>query len=110
MSARVFLLHLVLFTFAMPQAEVVYLGSDGGLTKLYTATESYLMEPTLNDFERRLDPAISSRISRAAIVNLDFVTEVIPLTGGSGEVVLKNGARLEVSRRRLRELLEREFR
>jgi hypothetical protein len=29
-----------------------------------------------------------------------------PLPGGSGEVALKNGARLEVSRRRYRELLQ----
>jgi len=32
--------------------------------------------------------------------------EVFPLTGGAGKVLLKNGHRLEVSRRRFRELLQ----
>lgn len=56
--------------------------------------------------EERLDPKAFFRISRAAIVNLDFVTEVRPLIGGFGEALLKTGAVLEVSRRRLKELLE----
>jgi hypothetical protein len=34
------------------------------------------------------------------------VPEVFPFPGGSGEVLLKNGQRLEVSRRRYRDLLE----
>jgi two-component system LytT family response regulator len=89
----------------IPQKEVVYLGSEGGLTKLFTADRHYLMDPTLNDFERRLDPAAFSRISRTALVNLDWIASVDTLVGGFGEVVTKNGTRLEVSRRRLRELL-----
>jgi two-component system LytT family response regulator len=87
------------------QKEVVYLGSEGGLTKLYTADRHYVMDPTLNDFERRLDPAAFFRISRTALVNLDWITSVDTLVGGFGEVVTKSGARLEVSRRRLKELL-----
>ena len=50
------------------------------------------MDPTLNDLEKRLDPARFFRISRAALINLNAVTEVFPLPGGSGEVALKNGA------------------
>ncbi|MBZ5724515.1 MAG: LytTR family transcriptional regulator [Acidobacteriia bacterium] len=57
----------------VPQAEVVYFGSDGGLTKRYTAGHRYAMEPTRNDFEQRLDPAVFFRVSRTAIVNLDFI-------------------------------------
>ena len=91
----------------IPQKEAVYLGSEGGLTKLYTSTESYVMEPTLSDFERRLNPAAFCRISRTAIVNLDYVSEVGMLVGGYGEAILKTGARLEVSRRRVKDLLAR---
>ena len=87
------------------QRDVVYWGSDGGLTKLYTIGESYIMEPTLNEFERRLDPSVFCRISRTVIVNLDYVSEVNMLVGGYGEVLLKSGPRLEVSRRRLRALM-----
>jgi two-component system, LytTR family, response regulator len=91
----------------IPQKQVVYLGSEGGLTKLHTADQSHVMEPTLNDFDARLDPAVFFRVSRTAIVNLDYVAEVEMLEGGYGEAVLKTGVRLEVSRRRLKALLEK---
>ena len=89
----------------IPQGEVVYLGSEGGLTKLHTTNQHYVMEPSLNDFDCRLDPSVFCRVSRTAIVNLDYVAEVDTLAGGYGDVLLKNGVRLEVSRRRLRLLL-----
>jgi two-component system LytT family response regulator len=89
----------------IPQKDVVYFGSEGGLTKLYSAGQSYVMEPTMNDLERRLDPAVFFRISRTAIINFDYVSEVEMLVGGYGEAVLKTGLRLEVSRRRLRMLM-----
>jgi DNA-binding LytR/AlgR family response regulator len=65
------------------------------------------VEPTLNDLEGRVDAAAFFRISRAALVRLDAIAEVAPLVGGHGEVLLKNGTRLPVSRRRFRELLDR---
>jgi two-component system LytT family response regulator len=89
----------------IPQKDAVFLGSESGLTTLYTADQHYLMEPTLNDFERRLDAAVFCRVSRTAIVNLNYVTEVDVLTGGYGEVVLSSGTRLEVSRRRFKDLM-----
>ena len=64
------------------------------------------MHPTLNDMQQRLDPKRFFRISRAALVSLSAVAEVHPMPGGSGELRLKNGERLEVSRRRFRELLD----
>jgi two-component system LytT family response regulator len=63
------------------------------------------MDPSLNDLERRLDPARFFRISRAAVINLNAVTKVLPETGGSGEVLLRNGVTLEVSRR-FRDLIQ----
>jgi len=87
--------------------EVLYFASEEGLTKLCSADQHYWMEPTLNDLEARLDPASFFRVSRAAIVNLDSIQDVFPMPGGHGEVLLKNGARLEVSRRRFKQLLEK---
>jgi hypothetical protein len=46
-------------------------------------------------------------VSRTAIVNLDTVVEVVPTIGGQGEVRLRDGTRLEVSRRRFKALTER---
>jgi len=88
------------------ESRVLYFGTEGSLTRLVADKGEYWMDPTLNDLERRLDPARFFRISRAALTNLNAVTEVIPLTGGSGEVLLKNGQKLEVARRRFRDLLQ----
>jgi two-component system LytT family response regulator len=91
----------------VPQDEVLCFSAEQGLTALTTARERHWMEPTLNDLERRLDPEVFFRVSRAAIVRLDAIAEVVPLVGGYGELLLRNGARVQVSRRRLRELLLR---
>jgi len=87
--------------------EVHYFASEDKISKAYTATGCFWMEPTLNALEERLDPAMFFRVSRAAIVKLDFVLEVVPLVGGYGEVRLRNGVGLPVSRRRFGELLSR---
>jgi two-component system, LytTR family, response regulator len=88
------------------EARVLYFSSQGGLTRLVSDGAQYWMDPTLNELEQRLDPARFFRVSRAALINLNAVAEVHPLTGGSGEVLLKNGQRLEVSRRRFQGLLQ----
>jgi len=90
----------------VPESRVLYFGSEGSLTRLAGEDGEYWMDPTLNDLEQRLGPERFFRISRAALINLNAVTEVMPLAGGSGEVLLKNGQKLEVARRRFRELLQ----
>ncbi len=90
----------------IPQNEVCCFVSEEGLTRLYTSDQSHWIDPTLNDLEIRLDTAVFLRISRAGMIRLEAVREVIPMMGGSGEVLLKNGMKLEVSRRRFRELIE----
>ncbi len=90
----------------IPQNEVFHFASEEGLTKLCTREQEYWMQPTLTDLEKRLDSTIFFRVSRAAIVNLNAVEELQHLVGGYGAVILKNGTRVEVSRRRMRELVD----
>ncbi len=87
--------------------DVLCFVSEDGLTRLSAADQQYWMSPTLNDLEARLDPRHFFRISRGAIVNLDTVREVSPTAGGHGELMLKDGSRYEVSRRRFKELAEK---
>lgn len=90
----------------IPLQDVVWFSSQDRLTSLHTRDKEYVLDPTLNELEERLDPACFFRISRAAIVNLNAVAEVLPLAGGVADAVLANGTRLEVSRRRLKDLLQ----
>jgi len=91
----------------VPIDDVLFFASDGGQTRLQTTEQHYWMQPTLGELEQRLDPQRFFRISRAAIVRMDAVREVLPQSGGHGEVLLANDVRLEISRRRFKELLER---
>jgi DNA-binding LytR/AlgR family response regulator len=91
----------------VPVDHVVCFVSEGGLTKLETAGHHCWMQPSLTELTQRLDDEVFCRISRAAIVRLDAVREVLPSSGGSGEVVLNNGTQLEISRRRFKQLLEK---
>lgn len=90
----------------IPTASIVAFLAEGGLTKLCTQDREYWMDPTLNELEERLDAAHFFRVSRAAIIRLDDVKEVAPMPGGAGEVALQSGRRLEVSRRRFKDLLD----
>ncbi len=90
----------------VPLAEVVAFTFDEGQTRLHTATEQLLMQPTLAQLSKRLDPARFFQVSRAAVVHLDAVREAKPHTDGTGQIVLSNGTVVEVSRRRWRPLLD----
>lgn len=91
----------------VPASQAAYFESVDGLTRLSAeGGESYWIDPPLQDLEARLDARQFYRISRNALVNLSQVTELHPLPGGSAEVTMKGGLRLEVSRRRFRGLME----
>jgi two-component system LytT family response regulator len=91
----------------VPAREVLCFVSENGLTKLQAAGDHSWMSPTLNDLEVRLDARHFFRVSRAAIVNLDAVRQVVPNETGGGELTLRDGSRVQVSRRRFRELTDR---
>jgi len=87
--------------------EILYFAIDEGITRVHTAEGHYWMQPTLNELEARLDPARFFRVSRAVIVAIDAVREVQPHPGGSGSITLSTGLTLEVSRRRMADLVSR---
>ncbi len=70
------------------------------------AGKQYWMDAALNDLEQRVDPQRFFRISRAALVNTNSISEVHPLPGGGAAILLKNGTQLDVSRRRVKDLLK----
>jgi two-component system, LytTR family, response regulator len=91
----------------VPREDVLCFLTDGGLTMLQTKDQHYWMEPSLAELEERLDPEAYFRVSRAAIVRLDAVREVVPHGANQGQVRLTNGLEIEVSRRRYPELLKK---
>lgn len=88
------------------QEEVLYFSSEEGLTSIHTGQGRYWLEPTLADLEERLGRQRFFRISRQEIVNLEAIDEVVPLTGGYGMVILSDRSEHDVSRRRMKELMQ----
>ena len=54
-----------------------------------------------------LEPAGFFRVSRSAIVNLHYARELVPWTSGTYRIRLTDGAQLDLSRERARDLKAR---
>ncbi len=91
----------------IPQQGVFYFSSEGGLTKIHTREGFFWMEPSLAELENRLDKAGFYRVSRQHLVNLDHVEEIIPVAGENGKIRMADGKLLKVSRRKMKDLMER---
>ncbi|HJU73119.1 MAG TPA: LytTR family DNA-binding domain-containing protein [Gemmatimonadaceae bacterium] len=89
--------------------DIVRLEADDDYVRVFTRERSYLVYLTLNDFERRLDPERFLRIHRTHIVNLDCVSQLVPLEGSRIQVELRDGTKITASRARSRALRERTF-
>lgn len=87
--------------------DIVRLEADDDYVRVFTSERSYLVYLTLNDFERRLDAERFLRVHRTHLVNLDFVSQLVPLDGGRMQVELRDGTKIAASRARSRVLRER---
>jgi two-component system LytT family response regulator len=77
--------------------QVECLESAGNYVVVQAGNGTHLLRETLNVLERRLDPVKFLRISRSAIVNLDFIKELQPQSRGNHLVVLQNGKRITMT-------------
>jgi len=65
--------------------------SAGNYVAVQFGKESHILRGTLSALEAQLDPKKFLRISRSAIVNLDHVKELLPMSNGEQVMVLHNG-------------------
>ena len=84
--------------------DVERLEAEDDYVALFAGGRRFLVELPLGEFEQRLDPARFLRIHRAHIVNLDFVSQLVPYDGARLQVELRDGTKLMASRTRSREL------
>ncbi|MBK9153363.1 MAG: response regulator transcription factor [Chloracidobacterium sp.] len=79
--------------------EIASIVADGELLKLTTQDgRRFEFNFRLKDLEERLDPSRFIRLSRGAIVNIDSVSHISPLPGGTYNVALTNGQEVASSR------------
>jgi two-component system LytT family response regulator len=87
----------------IPTAEIDWIGAEDYYACVYVAGRRHLTRESLTSLEGRLDARVFARVHRGAIVCLDRVRESRRADGGD-EVVLRDGTRVPVSRRRRRSL------
>jgi two-component system LytT family response regulator len=90
-------------------ARVSHFVADDKLTYAMTDEAAHVVDMTLNDLERTLDPRRFQRIHRASLVNLDYVVELYGSFGASFRVRLENSQHsdLKVARDRVPLLKEK---
>ena len=86
-------------------AEIQWIGADDCFSSVHAGGKRYRVRDSLHHLECALDPAHFLRIHRSAIVRLDQVREVhVDSRDAGAEVLLRDGTRLPVARRKLSRL------
>jgi two-component system LytT family response regulator len=91
--------------------EIDWIESADNYVNLHLGSESHLHRETMSALERKLPADKFMRISRSTIVNIERIKELQPLFHGEYTVILRNGARLTLSRshrEKLNQLLGKE--
>jgi len=90
-------------------AQITHFYAEDKLTFAATANGNFVVDRTIAELERELNPAKFVRIHRATLLNLDYVEEINSWFGGRLAVKIKDGKRtqLTVARDRVRDLKEK---
>ena len=78
--------------------DIDWIEAAGVYVTLHVAGKELLYRAALNDLAEKLDPRRFVRVHRSALVNIESILQLEPISHGEFEVVLKNGARTRVSR------------
>jgi two-component system, LytTR family, response regulator len=88
-------------------ADIDWIESASYYACLHVGSETHIIRRTLAELERDLGEESFIRIHRSIIVNLERIQGLELQSGGDYEVLLKAGARLRLSRRFRKRLIER---
>jgi two-component system LytT family response regulator len=92
----------------LPVPQVASIVAEGELLQLTTfKNERHTITYRLKDLEARLDPTRFIRLARGTLVNIEGISRVNVMPGGTHVAFLSNGQRLSVSRLRSRIIRER---
>ncbi len=83
----------------IPIADIDWIEAEDYYARIHVGSKSHLLRESLASMEARLDPRRFARVHRSAIVQIDRVREIRTTLCGN-EAVLRDGARVPVSRRK----------
>ena len=83
----------------VPVSQIASIVAEGELLNITTVKgERHTITYRLRDIEQRLDPARFIRLGRGTLANIDLITKVSVMPGGTHIAALSNGQKLQVSR------------
>jgi two-component system LytT family response regulator len=88
----------------LPVTEVERIEAHDDYVLVHRAQRRHLLSLRIGDLAQRLPDPPFIRVHRSHIVNLDYVERIVGLDGSRFEVIMKNGARVPVSRARSQEI------
>jgi len=90
-------------------AAIVFCRAEDKYAVLYTAEGEHIVDRTLDELEKSLDPESFLRVHRSTLVNLAFVRDLTSIEGGRFVITLKDRAstQLHASRAGARALREK---
>jgi two-component system, LytTR family, response regulator len=92
----------------VPVSQIASIIAEGELLYLTTTkNERHAITYRLKDLETRLDPARFIRLGRGTLANIDLITKVNVMPGGTHVALLSTGHKLQVSRLQSRIIRER---
>lgn len=92
----------------IPVQEIHYIEAADDYVKLFTKDGQFLKNKTMNFFEKTLDPQHFIRTHRSYILNISQITRIDPYEKDAHVALLKDGAKVPVSKSgygKLKELL-----
>lgn len=87
--------------------DIDWIEAAGVYANLHAGGKELLYRASLNELAERLDPRRFVRVHRSAIVNIESIVQLEPVSHGEFDVVLKNASRTRVSRTYRHQLEER---
>jgi two-component system, LytTR family, response regulator len=92
----------------VPIAQIVSIVAEGELLHMTTGKGArHTITYRLKDLERRLGPGRFIRLGRGTLANVEAITKVSVMPGGTHVALMANGQKLQVSRLQSRNLRER---
>lgn len=90
----------------IPLKNIVRLQGECNYTYVYTENREYIAARTLKNFEKILGEDTFVRVHKSHIVNMMFV-QGVDIQNNAGELRIEGGGHLEVSRRRLKDVINK---
>ena len=87
--------------------DIDWIEAAGVYANLHIGGKEVLYRAALSELAERLDPVRFIRIHRSAIVNIESILRLEPISHGEFEAILKDGSRSRISRTHRRQLEKR---